>query len=212
MKATFKPKLSTGAHSLLLAHYLECRRLSQASEYGDVINIRFLQSLLRLSQAHARLMYRDVVELDDAVAVVLLMESTAHASGGFRECGGPNRLKMDCIHEDLGEEDDEVQEFFNAKKMQLLEKHNLDSDGMQKQEDDGFVNFDFHADFTGLENATFPTQTPASLATQNAAALSTLNSHVSLQGSEKENEEKTKEKNEKKKRKKKKKKKRKNED
>ena len=39
--------------------------------------IRALESLVRLSQAHARLMFRDKVEIYDAICVILLMENAA---------------------------------------------------------------------------------------------------------------------------------------
>ncbi|KAL7549795.1 hypothetical protein ACHAWF_013052 [Thalassiosira exigua] len=83
----FRPTLTREASELLESHYWECRR----KQHGQsIITVRFLESLLRLSQAHARLMYRDKVLLDDAVAVVLLMECTAAASGGgiFGSGGG----------------------------------------------------------------------------------------------------------------------------
>lgn len=37
--------------------------------------IRALESLVRLSQAHSRLMFRDRVEAFDAICVIILMES-----------------------------------------------------------------------------------------------------------------------------------------
>ena len=37
--------------------------------------MRALESLVRLCQAHARLMYKDVVHLFDAITVIIVMES-----------------------------------------------------------------------------------------------------------------------------------------
>jgi hypothetical protein len=73
----FHPTLSREASQLLENHYNLCRQ--SKSEKSLPITVRFLESLIRLSQAHARLMYRNEVLLDDAVAVILLMEYTATA-------------------------------------------------------------------------------------------------------------------------------------
>lgn len=73
----FHPTLTTEASQLLEHHYDLCRQ--SKSEKSLPVTVRFLESLIRLSQAHARLMYRNEVKLDDAVAVILLMEHSATA-------------------------------------------------------------------------------------------------------------------------------------
>ena len=75
-----QPVMSDGAALLLESHYEKCR-----SSPGTTIpvTVRFLESIIRLSQAHSRLMYRKDVTLQDAVAVLQVMECTAFAYGGF---------------------------------------------------------------------------------------------------------------------------------
>lgn len=80
VKERFHPKLSAEAAHLLQAHYQRCRNSHQTSVQ---ITVRFLESLIRLSQAHARLMYRNVVEREDAAAVILIMECSAATSAGL---------------------------------------------------------------------------------------------------------------------------------
>jgi MCM AAA-lid domain len=64
---------------LLLEHHYEKVRSSQSTALP--VTVRFLESLIRLTQAHARLMYRNVSTLDDAVAVLRVMECSAYAYG-----------------------------------------------------------------------------------------------------------------------------------
>lgn len=79
----FRPVISDEAAILLEAHYEKVR--SSTSSIIPV-TVRFLESLIRLSQAHSRLMYRNVVTLEDAVAVIRIMECSAMAYGGFSDC------------------------------------------------------------------------------------------------------------------------------
>ena len=80
VKERFQPTLSAEAARLLKAHYQRCRSSNTTSVN---ITVRFLESLIRLSQAHARLMYRNIVEREDAVAVILIMECSAATSAGL---------------------------------------------------------------------------------------------------------------------------------
>jgi hypothetical protein len=86
IREKFQPTLSPEASELLENHYSLCRQ--STSENSLPVTVRFLESMIRLSQAHARLMYRNTVTLDDAVAVILLMECTAAASRGGMFGGG----------------------------------------------------------------------------------------------------------------------------
>ena len=80
VKDRFQPEMSDHAAILLERHYESCRSVPN----GTIpVTVRFLESLIRLSQAHARLLFRNTVTLEDAVAVIELMESTASARGGF---------------------------------------------------------------------------------------------------------------------------------
>jgi len=78
VKDRFQPTMSDAAAELLEHHY-EKVRSSQSTALP--VTVRFLESLIRLTQAHARLMYRNVATLDDAVAVLRVMECSAYAYG-----------------------------------------------------------------------------------------------------------------------------------
>lgn len=80
VRKKFEPSMTDAAATLLERHYEKCR---SAQSSTIPVTVRFLESLIRLSQAHARLMFHEQVELDDAVAVIRVMESTAFAYGGF---------------------------------------------------------------------------------------------------------------------------------
>lgn len=80
VKVRFNPSLSDDAATLLEKHYERCR-MSESTTIP--VTVRFLESIIRLSQAHARLMYRNEVTLQDAVAVLRVMECSAFAYGGF---------------------------------------------------------------------------------------------------------------------------------
>lgn len=80
VKDRFQPAISDGAALLLERHY---EKIRSAQSFVLPVTVRFLESLIRLTQAHARLMYRNTATLEDAVAVLRVMECTAYAYGGF---------------------------------------------------------------------------------------------------------------------------------
>ena len=81
VKREFQPLLTTEAAELLVMHYTEVRQSN--SSKSDQVTVRFLESLIRLCQAHARLMYRNMVTKEDAIAVIILMQSSANRWGGM---------------------------------------------------------------------------------------------------------------------------------
>ena len=92
VKERFCPVVTDEAAMLLELHYKACR----ASQSRTIpVTVRFLESLIRLSQAHARLMYRDTVTLLDAVAVIRVMECSAFCYGGF---DGPDSFETDIAN------------------------------------------------------------------------------------------------------------------
>ena len=80
VKDRFNPFVSDDA-ALLLERHFEKLRMAEGSTIP--ITVRFLESMIRLSQAHARLMYRHTVTVEDACAVIRIMECSAMCYGGF---------------------------------------------------------------------------------------------------------------------------------
>ena len=84
VKSRFRPSLTQDASLLLGRHYSHCR---SAVDMELQITVRFLESLIRLAQAHARLMFRNSVEIDDAIAIILLMECSVAGCSSFGNGG-----------------------------------------------------------------------------------------------------------------------------
>ncbi|XP_054990981.1 DNA helicase MCM9 isoform X1 [Sorex araneus] len=84
---TLQPKLSDVGNQVLLRYY-QMQRQSDSRNAART-TIRLLESLIRLAEAHARLMFRDTVTLEDAITVVSVMESSMQ---GGALLGGVNAL------------------------------------------------------------------------------------------------------------------------
>lgn len=105
VKERFQPVMSDEAASLLESHFENCRSCQSNT---IPVTVRFLESLIRLSQAHARLMYRNEVTIQDAAAVIQLMECSAFAYGGFdgSNTGQSQLMYCDPMTVDFSEEAD----------------------------------------------------------------------------------------------------------
>ncbi|XP_048107176.1 DNA helicase MCM9 isoform X1 [Alosa alosa] len=69
---TLRPRVSSEANTIL-ARYYQLQRQSSGRNAART-TIRMLESLGRLAEAHARLMFRETVTVEDAVVVVSVME------------------------------------------------------------------------------------------------------------------------------------------
>lgn len=100
-----QPKFTPIANAVLGAYYQKCR--SDPGRHQGRTTIRLLDSLNRLAQAHARLVFREEVNVVDAIVTIRLMESTF----GFGRVIKP----YDVIKEELplGPDEDEIKCILN---------------------------------------------------------------------------------------------------
>lgn len=78
VKGYFRPILSKEAEKVISSYYQLQRR--SASQNAARTTVRMLESLIRLAQAHARLMFRNEVTRLDAITAILCMESSMTTS------------------------------------------------------------------------------------------------------------------------------------
>ncbi|AFZ81411.1 DNA replication licensing factor family member [Theileria equi strain WA] len=74
VKENIFPSLTSSSKALIDSYYMELRKCSMESKYGGGPTVRTIESLVRLSQAHARLMFRNIVTLFDIVSVIWILE------------------------------------------------------------------------------------------------------------------------------------------
>lgn len=77
-RATCQPKISTEASKELVNAYVEMRKLGEdvrAAERRITATTRQLESMIRLSEAHAKMRLSDTVTADDVVEAVRLIKS-----------------------------------------------------------------------------------------------------------------------------------------
>jgi DNA helicase MCM9 len=94
IKAKFQPVLHIEAQKLIEAYYLYQRK--RDSNASARTTIRLMESLIRLAQAHARLMWRNEVLLEDAAEVIWLTEMSQSTTGLCRVIPATTKI----VHED----------------------------------------------------------------------------------------------------------------
>ncbi len=113
IKENLHPQLSPGANEILSAYYTAQRSRDASNDQGRT-TIRFLESLIRLAQAHAKICFKNNVDIEDAVAAVILMETSMSSCSIL---GSENTL-----HSHFPENADED---FNIQKLNCLNRLNL---------------------------------------------------------------------------------------
>ena len=74
IRATFHPAMTRAAESILVTYY-QMQRSLQTRNMGRT-TLRLLESMIRLAQAHARLMWRHKVLICDAIIAVSITEAS----------------------------------------------------------------------------------------------------------------------------------------
>ncbi|GMN58942.1 hypothetical protein TIFTF001_028034 [Ficus carica] len=78
VKENFRPVLTKDAETVISSYYQLQRR--SATQNAARTTVRMLESLIRLAQAHARLMFRNEVTCLDAITAILCIESSMTTS------------------------------------------------------------------------------------------------------------------------------------
>ncbi|KAI3852285.1 hypothetical protein MKX03_018930 [Papaver bracteatum] len=117
VKGHFRPVLTKEAEGIISSYYQLQRRT--ATENAARTTVRMLESLIRLAQAHARLMFRNEVTRLDAIAAILCIESSMTTSAIVDSVGN-------ALHSNFAENPD--QEYAKQEKLILerLKSESLD--------------------------------------------------------------------------------------
>ncbi|XP_020551368.1 probable DNA helicase MCM9 isoform X2 [Sesamum indicum] len=110
VKGYFKPVLTKEAEKVISSYYQLQRR--SATQNAARTTVRMLESLIRLAQAHARLMFRNEVTRLDAITAILCIESSMTTSAIVDSVGN-------ALHSNFTDNPD--QEYAKQEKL-ILEK------------------------------------------------------------------------------------------
>ncbi|XP_074284799.1 putative DNA helicase MCM9 [Silene latifolia] len=121
VKGYFKPVLTKEAERVISSYYQLQRRCG--TQNAARITVRMLESLIRLAQAHARLMFRNEVTRLDAITAILCIETSMTTSAIVDSVGN-------ALHSNFSENPDTEyakQEKFILEKLRLVDEFAIDS-------------------------------------------------------------------------------------
>ncbi|GBE61944.1 DNA replication licensing factor MCM9 [Babesia ovata] len=102
IRANLFPTLTVAARKVIHAYYMVSRQQALDSGSRGGPTIRTVESLLRLSQAHARLMFRDHVSIFDAVSAIWIGEFGLHGYKVGAYSGQDQLVEREGLFEDIG--------------------------------------------------------------------------------------------------------------
>ncbi|KAL2903150.1 putative DNA helicase MCM9 [Bienertia sinuspersici] len=114
VKGHFKPVITKDAERVISSYYQLQRR--SGTDNAARITVRMLESLIRLAQAHARLMFRNKVNQLDAITAILCIESSMTTSVIVDSVGN-------ALHSNFAENPDEE---YKKQEELILKKLGLD--------------------------------------------------------------------------------------
>ncbi|GMM30181.1 MCM DNA helicase complex subunit [Martiniozyma asiatica (nom. inval.)] len=138
-KENIKPELTLEARDELVRAYVEMRKQGEDSRQGGserriTATTRQLESMIRLSEAHAKLHLREHVLLEDVVEAVRLIKSAIKEYATDPLTG---RIDMDLIQTGVGSEERKRQEDLGKVVLQILETGQMEyiklSEEVQRQ-------------------------------------------------------------------------------
>ncbi|KAL3382543.1 hypothetical protein AABB24_002193 [Solanum stoloniferum] len=112
VKRYFRPVLTKEAEKIISSYYQLQRR--SATQNAARTTVRMLESLIRLAQAHARLMFRNEVRRLDAITAILCIESSMTTSAIVDSMGN-------ALHSNFAENPD--QEYAKQERLILERLH-----------------------------------------------------------------------------------------
>eukprot|EP00927_Polykrikos_kofoidii_P058507 TRINITY_DN5305_c0_g1_i8.p1 TRINITY_DN5305_c0_g1~~TRINITY_DN5305_c0_g1_i8.p1 ORF type:complete len:514 (+),score=98.57 TRINITY_DN5305_c0_g1_i8:1517-3058(+) len=93
--------MEPAATELLQRYYARLRRMRTSTSFGGPATVRVFEGLLRLTEAHARVMYHDRVTLVDAVAVALLHQVCLRSQPGPSDASEASAFLAEALGPEL---------------------------------------------------------------------------------------------------------------
>ena len=144
VRTQINPKLTPIAEEVLSKYYQLQRRCDKAN--GVRTTLRLLESSIRLSQSHAKLMFHPEVNLADALTAVILIEASLTSTQTLQ-------TPIDLYAKEM--EPEEFAEWFGGIEREILSKLEIDKNEFEQnlQEDFETMNYSFNVDVDNISSS-----------------------------------------------------------